>query len=382
MVFGKCFAEKILAIAFAGLLIISLYAADAAACSEFLLNKGGGAVVSARTMDFLANAGGNMAVFYPDVENRTDPVVDAEAIGDRGLVWKNKYGFVGQKTFGDDAHVCDGMNTQGLSYALLVMADNATYPPFSATDSRPVLSVGDIGNYLLGTAANVDEALALLDNLQLVDCAYLHETTLFIVAPMHIILHDANGKSALIEFVNKKGYIYRGADVVTNEPEYPKQLEYNKTFDNLKIMDSHTVINGITVATEGYSALPGDYSSSSRFVRLSQLMRMAEPPANNAEALRLAQGLLCSVTYPSGLTGEMNWKTIWISLRDHKNRIYYLQNMYTYDSVTTYGLRALPPDTPMRSFDLKAFDWNKLPKELNCISPDNPKPWYTLIMRY
>jgi len=148
MFFGKCFVEKILAIAFTGLLVISLYAADAAACSEFLLNKGGGAVVSARTMDFLANAGGNMAGFYPGVENRTDPVVDAEAIGDRGLVWKNKYGFVGQKTFGTDAHVCDGMNTQGLSYALLVMADNATYPPFSAADPRPVLSVGDIGNYL------------------------------------------------------------------------------------------------------------------------------------------------------------------------------------------------------------------------------------------
>ena len=111
-------------------------------------------------------------------------------------------------------------------------------------------------------------------------------------------------------------------------------------------------------------------------------MRMAAPPVNNAEALRLAQGLLCSVTYPAGLTGETNWKTIWIALRDHKNRVYYLQNMYTYDSITTHGLRALAPDTPMRSLDLKTFDWNKLPKALNYISPDNPKPWYTLIMRY
>ena len=384
MFYSRHFVAKVLTVmmVLTGLLAICLYAADAAACSEFLLNKGGGAVVSARTMDFLANAGGNMAVFYPGVENRTDPVVNAAAIGNRGLVWKNKYGFVGQKTFGTDPHVCDGLNTQGLSFALLYMDDHTVYPEFSAADPRPVLATGDLGNYLLGMAATVDEALMLLEKLQLVDSAYLHETSLYLVAPCHAVIHDDRGQSALIEFVDKKIYIYRNADVVTNEPRYPQQLEYSKSFDNLQIKsDSKAVVNGMTVTTDGYASLPGDYSSTSRFVRLTQLLRLSAPPENNAEAMRLALGILYSVTYPSGLTGEWNWKTIWLAMRDHKNRKYYLQKIYTYDSVLWNGLRAFSVDTPMRSLDLNTFDWNHLPAEVNHIDPDNPKPWYTFVAR-
>lgn len=99
---------------------------------------------------------------------------------------------------------CDGMNEYGLSIAVLSDAQ-ATYPQ----NHDITLLDFSIPRLVLDRAKNVEEAIHLIQNYNLI----------YIVAPLHYMVADADGNSAVIEFVNGKMEILKkqgNYQVVTN----------------------------------------------------------------------------------------------------------------------------------------------------------------------
>ena len=79
--------------------------------------------------------------------------------GQPGLKWTTKYGAVGPNAFGLPVLV-DGVNERGLSVGVFYFPGYAKYQEIPSADVERTLAPWELGTFLLGTAANVDEALA------------------------------------------------------------------------------------------------------------------------------------------------------------------------------------------------------------------------------
>ncbi len=98
----------------------------------------------------------------------------------------------------------DGINEYGLAVACLTDAQ-AIYP----RHNKITLFDETLPRLILDKAKTVDEAIQLVDNYNL----------FYIIAPLHFLVADANGDSAIIEFVNGKMVINKKSkdyQVVTN----------------------------------------------------------------------------------------------------------------------------------------------------------------------
>lgn len=97
----------------------------------------------------------------------------------------------------------DGMNEMGLAVSVNMIQDNAA---ISQSTGKPDITTTTAIRLLLDKAADVDEAIALLNEYD------MHASMGFM---MHLALADANGKSAVVEYVNNK-MIVTETPVVTN----------------------------------------------------------------------------------------------------------------------------------------------------------------------
>lgn len=108
----------------------------------------------------------------------------------------------------DQAFIClyaplDGMNEKGLAVSVNMIEDNAT---INQQTDKPDLTTTTAVRLLLNKAADVDEAVALLEQYD------LHASMNYM---MHFALSDAGGNAVAVEYVNNK-MIVTGTPVVTN----------------------------------------------------------------------------------------------------------------------------------------------------------------------
>jgi len=97
----------------------------------------------------------------------------------------------------------DGMNEKGLCVAVLMIEDR---PGFQQDEGRPDLTTTTAVRVLLDKAANVDEALELLEQYD------LHASAGMMV---HFALADAAGRSVVVEYINNEMSVIE-TPVVTN----------------------------------------------------------------------------------------------------------------------------------------------------------------------
>jgi choloylglycine hydrolase len=175
-------------------------------------------------------------------------------------------------------------------------------------------------------------------------------------APLHYAVHDADGKSIVIEYVDGKLHVYDNAvGVLTNSPTYEWHIQNLRNYANLTPETVKPVkIGNVTYAGNGQGSglhgLPGDPTPPSRFVMAAATAYLANKPKDAAEALILAEHLINRVDIPKGLVRDysdggkpMGDYTQWTTFRDHANKVYYWK---TYNNP---GLRAV---------DLKTLDFD------------------------
>lgn len=304
-------------------------------CSDFLLSAAGSShsVISGRTMDFQADLDSALEVIPRNTHFQELPASGCTTCPD--FEWRNKLGFVAANVYGVNV-AADGLNEAGLSAAWLYLeASQYPTPEIGATNfnnSKPVVT--SICSYILGNFATVDEVQTGLKYVQLAGInGQVAQQVLHIAAPadgkaktapLHVSVHDRNGKSLVIEFLNGKTIFHDNPNgVLTNDPPLEEQLE---------LLNKH--LNQTTGTINSGDLLPGGYSSTERFVRLSVLNKKVgegyNVPTVHASYVQATEEqrvvsdalhLLNTVVRP-----PMGEATQWSIVRDHKRRMLYIRS--------------------------------------------------------
>jgi choloylglycine hydrolase len=227
--------------------------------------------------------------------------------GNNSLKWRSKYGSAVLTAFNMAAD--DGINEKGLAAHLLYL-DKTEY---EKRDGRPGVANIMWLQYFLDNFATVNEVIKSLNTFQLVSVKAKNREW-----PLHLAIEDVTGDSAIIEYINGKMVVHHGPEykVMTNEPAYDIQLE------NLK---KYRLFGGTL-------PMPGDIEPLSRFVRASSYLKTLPAPKDAIEAAAYILGVIRTTAVPygaqdtSGAESEDTWPTLWITVTDMTNGVYYFSS--------------------------------------------------------
>jgi len=163
----------------------------------------------------------------------------------------------------------DAVNEKGLGMAGLNFVGNACYKKESP--GKDNIAHFEFILWILGKCATVKEARKAIENINIVDTAFSDELP---PAQLHWIIADSK-ESITVESVEKGLFIYDNpVGVLTNNPPFENQLFGLNNYMMLSPKQPHNNFSGglnLQTYSRGMGAmgLPGDLSSSSRFVRAS-----------------------------------------------------------------------------------------------------------------
>lgn len=257
--------------------------------------------------------------------------------------WTNTHKFVGRMSFSKEVMI-DGINDAGVWAGSLFLPNFTKYPSYNSSDSRPALSVMDTLNFVLGTASSVKDAVQRLQQYQLVNSAAqvtIGGVTKFINEPLHLVIRDKSGNGAIVEYINGKVNITSGPDVnsVTNGPSYQWQIKnFNAKSKKFKPYNTLQKWNGNYMNGSGLQGLQASYVSPERFVLSKELLNMSPKASTLNEAFTVAEGL---IEKTAGNLGETPSPTLWRSMTDLKNNIYYFKAFLSYAVSGKDGMHAV-----------------------------------------
>jgi choloylglycine hydrolase len=316
------------------------------ACTDVRLIAGDGSATTVRTMEFAMELGSEVQIIPRGLQ------VTSPAPNGSGLQWTSKYGYVAMNAY-DMPVATDGLNEKGLGFGALYLPGEAKYQDVKPGEEAKALSNAAFGGWVLGNFETVDEVKAAVG-----DVVVWGETVpqLGSFAPLHYSVHDASGKSIVIEYADGKLNVYDNEiGVLTNSPTYEWHIQNLRNYVNLTAENAKPVkVGNVTYVGTGQGSglhgLPGDPTPPSRFVMAAATAYLADKPKDAAEALIVAQHLINRVDIPKGLVRDysqggkpMGDYTQWTTFRDHANKVYYWK---------TYN------DPAMRAVDLKTLDFN------------------------
>ena len=248
------------------------------ACSRILWNDNKLAVVVARTMDWPESTEPILTVFPRGLKRNGGRLGPVDVIKENPLSWTNKYGSLVTTIYG--VGTADGINERGLAAHMLFL--KAT--DFGSRDiSKPGVNGALWAQYLLDNAATVNEALTLLDKVQIVMTEARGTKT-----TVHLAIEDAGGDSAIIEYVDGKQVVHHGREfkIMTNDPVYDEQLALLKKLDFSKPSSD--------------TPLPGNVKPTDRFQRIAYYLPMLPEPRNEREAVAGVLAIARNVSVPFG----------------------------------------------------------------------------------
>jgi penicillin V acylase-like amidase (Ntn superfamily) len=251
---------------------------SALACTRILWNSNTLAVLSSRTMDWPESTEPVLTVLPRGLQRNGGKLGAATIVADNPARWRSKYGSVVVTVYGIGA--ADGLNERGLAGHLLYL----TASDYGARNpAKPGLNAGLWLQYVLDNAANVAEALQLLEAVQIVGAeARGHKAT------VHLALEDASGDSAVIEHIKGTPVVHHSREyrVMTNDPPYQEQLALLKGMDFSK--------------PSSEMPLPGNVNPRDRFQRASYYLGMLPAPKTEREAVAGVLAIARNVSVPFG----------------------------------------------------------------------------------
>lgn len=301
---------------------------DAQGCTR-VTYVGDSAVVTGRTLDWRTPIPTNLYVYPRGVRRASfdDPA--------KSINWVSKYGSV--VSVGYDCGVNEGLNEKGLVCNLLYLPGTYYAKP---GDPRPYMSTSLWAAYVLDNFANTDEAVEALsrDEFQINAPAMPGGSA----TTLHMAISDASGMSAILEYIDGKLEIHKGAEyhVLTNAPQYSQQLaisEYWKTVG-------------------GMHMLPGTNRSQDRFARASFYLSVLPKNASHKTALAGVFGIIGNCAVPTGISTPDQPEistTQWRSVSDQLERVYYFKQTET-PAILWIDLKEfdLKPGAPIMKLDV------------------------------
>jgi choloylglycine hydrolase len=248
------------------------------ACTRILWNDNDYAVMFGRTMDWPESTEPVLTVFPRGLKRDGGKVGSEVVVTENPAKWTSKYGSLVTTIYGIGS--ADGINERGLAAHMLYL-NSADYGERDV--AKKGLQAGLWAQYVLDNAATVDEALKLLEDVQIVMAqAHGHD------ANVHLAIEDATGDSAIIEYIEGKPVIHHGRQytIMTNDPTYDQQLA---------LLEKQDFSNPASDMP-----LPGNVNPVDRFQRAAYYSALLPEPANEREAAASILAIARNVSVPFG----------------------------------------------------------------------------------
>lgn len=181
---------------------------------------------------------------------------------------KSHYAIIGMAHIANDYPLYyEAANEMGLAMAGLNFVGNASF--YEYDDNKNNVCGFELILYILSLAKNVNEAISLLNGLNLVETPFSNN---YPNASLHYLISDKD-MSITLEFERDGMHIYNNhINVLTNNPPFLYQVANLNNYLNLTPNEpTNNFSSSIDLKTYsrgmGAIGLPGDLSSESRFVR-------------------------------------------------------------------------------------------------------------------
>ena len=237
--------------------------------------------------------------------------------GPNSLKWTSKYGSV--VCAGYDFSAVDGMNEKGLVGNMLYL----TEADYGVENGKPTISISLWLQYVLDNFSSVAEAVTALqaESFRIISVVVPADGR---KASLHLSLSDPSGDSAIFEYLGGKLVIHhdRKYQVMTNSPNYDAQLAMN---DYWQGMGFQTFLPGTINPPDRFARAYAAVTEVPRQVDKAYINSVPGADFNN-QALISTRGIMRTVCVPLGLNSPTRPEvssTIWTTISDHKNKVYY-----------------------------------------------------------
>ena len=273
-------------------------------CTRFLWNTNQLAVFSGRSMDWPESTQ-PLLVAFPRGRERNGLNPTGLVNDPNPLRWTSRYASLVTTIYG--LGTVDGLNEKGLTVHALYLqaADFGTRNP-----ATPAVAATQWLQYLLDQAATVAEALALLEDVEILK-VHAHGRD----SNLHLAMEDAAGDSAIVEYIDGHRVVHHGRQYtqMTNDPTYDEQLALLAKQDF-----SHP---------SSTMPLPGNVNPVDRFQRVAYYSALLPEPTSQREAVSAVMAIMRNVSVPFGAPyhdfGIYN--TEYRTVTDLTNRRYYFE---------------------------------------------------------
>ncbi|MGC9205742.1 linear amide C-N hydrolase [Acidithiobacillus sp.] len=289
--------------------VAAVFAAGSAdACTRVVYHGKDGLVITGRTMDWKDPMHSRLWIFPKGLEHEG-------GAGRNSVHWVSRYGSVVVTSL--NAAVSDGMNQKGLVANMLWLA-GSKYPDDCGKEPR--LSIAAWAQYFLDNFSSVKKAVASIKAHPLcVVSDKIPGTDRY--TTLHLSISDANGNSAIFEYIDGKLVIHEGREyqVMTNDPEYSQQLAIEKYWNQIG----------------GTTFLPGTNRAADRFARAAFYIHAIPKTANQSVGAAEVMSVLQNVSVPMGIStpGQPNISsTRWRVVADQTGLKYYYNSVSSMDT--------------------------------------------------
>lgn len=302
------------------------------ACTGIRLQSKDGAVVYARTLEFGFDLDSNIIIIP-----RQFAMQGTTESGKPGLAWETKYGATGLNGLGKMMLV-DGVNEKGLASGIFYLPGYAHYQDVKADEESRSMAPHELVTWILTNFATVDEVRDAVKTIKVGSVGVDAQND---VLPLHFIVHDASGKSLVIEYLDGQLSLRDNPiGVITNSPDFDWHIKNLNNYINLSPDNSAPeALDGVKLGQlgqgSGLHGMPGDFTPASRFVRAVVLGHAAVPGETGEETVRQAFHVLDSFDIPLGSVRPLATDTTdeeytqWTCASDTKNLTFYF---HTHDN--------------------------------------------------
>lgn len=236
------------------------------------------------------------------------------------------YAMIGMATVVNDFPLYyEATNEKGLSMAGLNFPENAVYYEFA--EEKDNITPFELIPWILAQCSCIDEAKALLGKINLVNVDFSEQLPL---SPLHWIISDKE-RSIVVEPLKDGLKIYDDPfEVLTNNP--PFEYHYTNVSNYMGLCIGHATSQfRESIPMKNYSlgmgalGLPGDFSSTSRFIRALFVKENSVSEDNEASNVNQFFHILNAVAMPKGcvLATEDFEYTLYSSCCNADRGIYY-----------------------------------------------------------
>lgn len=277
---------------------------NAIACTALLVTDVNGHAYKGRTLEF-SEVVPTVLTYFPAGTR----IESATPSGKQAITFNTKYAILGMTGSiipgAKQPFVVDASNDQGLTFSSNQLNYASAAPV--GNDPSKILSVADIGSWILGNFKTVAEVKAAINGNQIE--FWLPVAPVFNNAPIpqHYAVFDKAGNGLVIEFMNNKTNVYDNpVNVLTNGPEFPwhlanlnnyTQSNIDKNTGQLGKLKLNTVDAGIALA-----ALPSAQTAAGRFVKAAFYANYVRKGKTPDEAIQTLGHIINNFDRPYDLT--------------------------------------------------------------------------------